>query len=65
MNVTRVGRVGPDGSCIIATPGDRKTLCGAKAENRGICWAKWVQAHIDGHDPAWCERCLYFWAQKP
>lgn len=58
-----VGRVAPDGSCIIAAVGDKRTLCGQKTADVGYCWAKFVQAHIDGHNPPWCERCLYLWAQ--
>lgn len=58
-----IGRVGDDGSCIIAEPGAKKTLCGNKSQLVGVCWAKFVQAHIDGHDPAWCETCLYLWSR--
>lgn len=48
-------------SCIIASPGDRRTLCGNRTDDVGVTWAKYVQAHIDGHNPPWCDTCLELW----
>lgn len=56
-------RVKRPGSCIIAVPGDRRTLCGKRTADVGVCWAKFVQAHTDGHNQEWCEPCLDVWRQ--
>lgn len=49
---------------IIAQPGDRNALCGAR-DALPITWALYVQAHIDGHNPEWCERCYARWSGLP
>lgn len=49
------------GSCIIGQPGAKRTLCGQRTETVGVTWAKFVQAHIDGHGGRWCETCLAAW----
>jgi hypothetical protein len=68
LKVRRVGRCSPESrSHIVAAPAAPRTLCGVKVSGRsngdGITWAAFVQAHIDGHDPLWCERCLYEWSK--
>jgi len=68
LNVTRIGRCSPASqSHIIGDLAAAHTLCGVKINNRpnkaGITLARFVQRHIDGHDPEWCERCLYEWSK--
>jgi hypothetical protein len=63
LQVRRIGRCSPTStSHIVAEPGARRALCGKRSEDGGVCWARFVQAHIDGHDPEWCESCLYLWS---
>lgn len=49
---------------IIRQPGDRNALCGER-DILPVTWALYVQAHIDGHAPAWCEKCFAVWAGLP
>lgn len=53
----------PRVSCIVAVYNESnpRTLCGKRASKTAICQARFVQAHIDGHNPAWCETCLALW----
>lgn len=48
-------------ACIVATPGDRWTLCGNRSDTVGLTWGRHVQAHTDGHNPTWCPTCLTLW----
>lgn len=48
-------------SCILHHAGDKHVLCGKKSADVPVCWARWVQAHIDGHNPKWCDECLTKW----
>jgi len=50
---------------IIATPGDKRTLCGARSNEVGITWAPYVQAHMDSYAPQWCPECLALWKELP
>ena len=55
----------PDLGHIIRNVGDKRVLCGKKTDEVGVTAAKAVQAHIDGHDPRWCEDCLPLWHAGP
>lgn len=41
---------------VIATPGDRRSLCGVKDPLPLIC-APFVQAHVDGYGLLVCDAC--------
>jgi hypothetical protein len=41
---------------VIAAPGDRRSLCGVKDPLPRV-WARYVQAHIDGHQMLVCPEC--------
>lgn len=42
-------------------------MCGRKVfeDGHGVTWARWVQAHIDGHNPPWCWECFAVWWNEP
>jgi len=42
---------------LVDTPGDRLTRCGLRADWCANAWARWAQAHIDGHGTQFCPAC--------
>lgn len=51
-------------SCLLAQPGDVKTLCGKRRETVPVTWTKWALGK--GWKPLWCEACFAKWqATRP
>lgn len=45
---------------LVAEPGASKALCGVKDPLPRV-WARWAQAHIDGHGMPVCPACDAIW----